>query len=1128
MSTEIKVPDIGDFKNVEIIEILIKEGDEVNKNDPIITIESDKSSVEIPSPFSGKISELKVKVGDKVSEGNLIGFIDTNEQAPSETIKEEKIFPETEKIIKDAEEILQNNSGNQSSTIDIEIPDIGDFKNVEIIEILVKEGDQINKNDPILSLESDKSSMEVPSPVSGTIKQLKVSVGDKVSMGSVIAAVESKDTAKQSSSQKKPGPVVTESSSVVQNTPATSRPEPRIEIKNNQLYSSVPNINDIDPTETNEWIESLSAVVKRDGAERAHYLLSQLIDQAYIAGSNLHHTQNTPYINTIPPELEAKSPGDQEIERKIRSLIRWNAAAMVVRANKISPELGGHIATFASAATLYDVGCNHFWRGKTDGFLGDMIYFQGHAAPGMYARSYLEGRITEKQLINFRQEANIKPGEGLSSYPHPWLMPDYWQFPTVSMGLGPITSIYNARFMKYMENRNLIPKQGRKIWTFMGDGECDEPESLGAIGLAARENLDNLIFVINCNLQRLDGPVRGNGKILQELEGTFRGAGWNVIKVIWGSYWDPLLANDKTGHLVKAMNETVDGEYQAMKARDGAYVREKFFGKSPETRELVSSLSDKDIWRLNRGGHDPHKVYAAYDKATKNIGSPTVVIAKTIKGYGMGKTGESVNTTHQTKKLDIDDLMYYRDRFDVPLTDDQVKNIEYYKPDENSIEIKYLKERRLQLGGFIPERSTFAKPIKAPPKDIFDNMKVSTGEKEMSTTMALVRMLTNLLRDKNVAPRLVPIIPDEARTFGMEGFFQKIGIYAHEGQKYEPEDSAQLSSYREDKKGQVLEEGINEAGAMSSWIAAGTSYTNHDIEMIPIYLFYSMFGFQRIGDLAWAGADSQSRGFLIGATAGRTTLAGEGLQHQDGHSHVLASTIPNCISYDPTFHYELAVIFREGLRRMHEKRENIFYYITTMNENYSHPEMPKDKNCEEGILKGMYKIRDFNKNKKTKIQFLGSGSILREMIKGAEILQNEYQIDSEVWSVTSFNELRKDGMEVERYNLLNPDKEQKKSYVEECLGKTEGPIMAASDYMRINSDQIRPYVEKSFYSLGTDGFGRSDTRKNLRNFFEVDKEHIVAYGLSILSKEQLIASKYATEAMKKFKIDPSKPMPTKL
>ena len=1006
------------------------------------------------------------------------------------------------------------------------VPDLGDFENVEVIELLVKEGQEIAKDDPVITIESDKSSVEIPSTLSGKIDSIKVKVGDKVSKGDLILSILSSDN-KISSSKAIPKDtenLIQEAEKSLEKKQEQSSQKNNNERKKPEIIQVI-NDGDVDPLETNEWLESLSAVIEKDGNQRAHYLIKELINKAYMEGANIPYTQNTPYINTIPVNEEKKSNGDQNIERRIRSLIRWNSAAMVVRANKKFPELGGHIGTFASAATLYDVGMNHFWRAKNNKFGGDLIYFQGHSAPGMYARAFLEGRLNEKQLDSFRQEVN--PG-GLSSYPHPWLMPNFWQFPTVSMGLGPMLAIYQARYMKYLINRGLIKDEGRKVWAFLGDGEMDEPESLGAIGLAARENLDNLIFVINCNLQRLDGPVRGNGKIIQELEGIFRGAGWNVIKVIWGSYWDPLLANDKTGHLIKTMNETVDGEYQAMKARDGSYVREKFFGKYKETKELVSSLSDKDIWRLNRGGHDPHKVFAAYDKASKNIGSPTVVIAKTIKGYGMGKSGESVNTTHQTKKLDIDDLMYYRDRFDVPLTDKQVQNIEYYKPDQNSPEIKYIKERRLQLGGFIPERTTYAKPIKTPPKNIFDNMKESTGDKEMSTTMALVRMLTNLLRDKNVAPRLVPIIPDEARTFGMEGFFQKIGIYAHEGQKYEPEDSAQLSSYREDKSGQVLEEGINEAGAMSSWIAAGTSYTNHDIEMIPIYLFYSMFGFQRIGDFAWAGADSQSRGFLIGATAGRTTLAGEGLQHQDGHSHLLASTIPNCKSYDPTFHYELATIFREGLRRMHEKKENIFYYITTMNENYPHPAMPKDKLCEEGILKGMYKIKEFNKYKKTKIQFLGSGTILREMIAGAEILQKEYQIDSEVWSVTSFNELRRDGLEVERYNLLNPDKEPKKSYVESCLGKTEGPILAASDYMRMNSDQIRPYIDKSFYSLGTDGFGRSDTRKNLRKFFEVDKEHVVTYGLSILAKEQLIASKYAQEAIKKYKIDKEKPMPTKL
>ena len=1011
------------------------------------------------------------------------------------------------------------------------VPDIGDFENVEIIEVLVKPGDSIKKDDPLITLESDKSSVEVPSTEDGVIENLNVKVGDKVSKGDLILSLSSENGEIKSKIPPATEKIIQEAESTI---PKQDTLQPTQVIQNsNHVEQPIPpkkesriivsDGSDVDPLETKEWLDSLNAVVDSSGNQRAHFLLRQLIDQSYRKGSRIPFTQNTPYINTIPPEEEEKSPGDQNIERKIRSLIRWNAAAMVVRANKKFSELGGHIGTFASAATLYDVGMNHFWRGKNNKFGGDLIYFQGHCAPGVYSRAFLEGRITKEQLDNFRQE--VGPN-GLSSYPHPWLMHKFWQFPTVSMGLGPMLAIYQARFMKYLINRGLIKDENRKVWAFLGDGEMDEPESLGAIALASRENLDNLIFVVNCNLQRLDGPVRGNGKIIQELEGSFRGAGWNVLKVIWGSYWDPLLANDKTGLLIKRMNEAVDGEYQAFKAKGGAYVREKFFGKYPELAKLVSSYSDKDIWRLNRGGHDPHKVYAAYHKAMQNKGNPTVIITKTIKGYGMGKSGESINTTHQQKKLDVDDLMYYRDRFDVPLTDEQVRNIEYYRPDENSEEIKYIKDRRLKLGGFIPERSSFATPVKAPPENIFDIMKKSTGDKVMSTTMALVRMLTNLLRDKNVASRLVPIIPDEARTFGMEGFFQKIGIYAHEGQKYEPEDSALLSSYREDKKGQVLEEGITEAGAISSWIAAGTAYANHDIEMIPIYLFYSMFGFQRIGDFAWAAGDSQTRGFLIGATSGRTTLAGEGLQHQDGHSHLLSSMIPNCVSYDPTFAYELAVIFRDGLKRMHEKNENVFYYITTMNENYSHPEMPK--NSEEGILKGMYKIKEFSKNKKTKIQLLGSGTILREMLSAAETLQNDYQIDSEVWSVTSFSELRKNGMEVERYNLLHPDKPKKKSYVEECLGNSEGPILAATDYMRLNSDQIRPYINKSFYSLGTDGYGRSDTRKNLRKFFEVDKNYITTYALSVLASEQLLSSKYAVDAIKKYEIDTERPMPTKL
>jgi pyruvate dehydrogenase E1 component len=994
----------------------------------------------------------------------------------------------------------------------ISVPDIGDFKDVEVIEVLVKPGEQVNENDPIITIESDKSTVEIPSPFKGEIKVLKVKIGDKVSEGSILATIESDQASVQKEDIKKEKPKINENLKKKQTIQQVKK-----------IFAEPLSEDDIDPIETNEWIESLNSVIENDGSSRASYLLNKVITQAYKSGLVLPDTRTTPYINTIPTEAEIKSPGDQNIEKRIRAYIRWNAAAMVVKANKKNPELGGHIGTFASAATLYDVGMNHFWRGKNNIYGGDLIYFQGHSAPGMYARAYLEGRLSSKQLDRFRQEVN---GEGLSSYPHPWLMPKFWQFPTVSMGLGPIMAIYQARFLKYLINRRLIKDEGRKIWVFLGDGEMDEPESLGAIGLAAREKLDNLIFVVNCNLQRLDGPVRGNGKIIQELEGSFRGSGWNVIKVIWGSYWDQLLAKDKSGLLVKRMNECVDGEYQAFKAKGGSYVRDKFFGKYPELLELVTSMTDKDIWKLNRGGHDPHKVYAAYNAAMRNTDSPTVILAKTIKGYGMGKTGESVNTTHQQKKLDEKDLLYYRDRFNVPLTDKQVKNIEYFKPSEDSEEMKYLKERRLKLGGFIPERSSFAKQIKAPPKDIFDSFMKSTGEKEMSTTMALVRMLTALLRDKNVSPRLVPIIPDEARTFGMEGFFQKIGIYAHEGQKYEPVDSEQLSSYREDKSGQVLEEGINEAGAMSSWIAAATSYTNHDIEMIPIYIFYSMFGFQRIGDLAWAAGDSQARGFLIGATAGRTTLAGEGLQHQDGHSQLLAANIPNCISYDPTFAYEMATIFREGLRRMHEKKENVFYYITAMNENYSHPEKPKG--CDEGILKGMYLFKEGNNQEKTKVQLLGSGTILREVIAASEILSKEYGIESDIWSVTSFNELRKDGMETERRNLLNPTIKPEQSFVEKCLDKRDGPVIAASDYTRAFSDQIRGYTQKSFYSLGTDGYGRSDTRKNLRKFFEVDKEHIVAFTLSALAKEQLTGSEDAEKAIKKFKINKEKNFPTKL
>ena len=1107
---EIKVPDIGDFKDVEIIEILVKEGQKVSKNDPLITLESDKSSVEVPSSLDGTIQKLNVKIGDKVSEGSIIGIIDNGSNGAE---------PKDNSEIK----ITESDSSTQNF---ITVPDIGDFKNVEIIEVLVKEEDEINKGDPIITLESDKSSMEVPSNTSGKIINLKVKIGDKVSQGDILAELSGSNQAEKVEI-KKEIPKNIQNNDQAQSSIQTQSENKRIEIKHEGVFGSNPDIGDIDPEETDEWIESLSSVVKRDGSRRAHFLLTKLINQAYVSGSNLPFTQNTPYINTIPPQLEAKSPGDQNIEKSIRSLIRWNAAAMVVKANKISPELGGHIATFASAATLYDVGCNHFWRGKTKDFLGDMIYFQGHAAPGMYARSYLEGRISDQQLGNFRQEANIKRGEGLSSYPHPWLMPDYWQFPTVSMGLGPITSIYNARFMKYMENRNLIPKQGRKIWTFMGDGECDEPESLGAIGLAARENLDNLIFVINCNLQRLDGPVRGNGKIIQELEGTFRGAGWNVLKVIWGSYWDPLLQADKTGLLMKRMDECVDGEYQAFKAKGGKYVREKFFGKYPELKQLVSNLTDEDIWRLNRGGHDPHKVYAAYDAAMKHKGQPTVILTKTIKGYGMGKSGESINTTHQQKKLGLDDMYYFRDRFDIPLTDKQVENLEFYRPDEKSDEIQYLKEKRAALGGFIPSRSSNSKQIKISDPSIFDSSMKSSGQRELSTTMALVAILGKIFRDKEVAPKLVPIIPDEARTFGMEGFFQKVGIYAHEGQKYEPVDAEQLSSYREDQSGQVLEEGITEAGAMSSFIAAGTSYTNHDVEMIPFYVFYSMFGFQRVMDLAWAAGDSQARGFLIGATSGRTTLAGEGLQHQDGQGLIMASMIPNCISYDPTYAYEMATIVEDGIKRMHENKENIFYYVTALNENYKHPEIPSHVKKED-ILKGMYLFKEFRNKGKAIVQLFGSGSILNETIKAAQILSEEYGIDSDVWSITSYSEIQREGAETLRWNHLHPDKDLRKTYIEKCLEGRSGPIIAASDYIRSHVDQIRPYIKTNFLTLGTDGYGRSDTRKELRKFFEVNKESIVVNTLSTLSKEQKIASKVVKDAIKKYNIDPNKPYPVKL
>ncbi len=878
-------------------------------------------------------------------------------------------------------------------------------------------------------------------------------------------------------------------------------------------------IPDIDNQETQEWLDALNAVIETEGVERAHFLIESMIDQARRSGANLPYKATTAYVNTIPTHLQQRHPGNPDMERRIRALVRWNAIMTVLRANEKSPGVGGHIASFQSAATLYDVGFNHFFRAANDKFQGDLVYFQGHSSPGVYARAFLEGRISEDQLSNFRMETG---GKGLSSYPHPWLMPDFWQFPTVSMGLGPIMGIYQARFLKYLHDRGIADTSDRKVWVFCGDGEMDEPESLGAISLASREKLDNLIFVINCNLQRLDGPVRGNGKIIQELESDFRGSGWNVIKVIWGSYWDPLIAMDKTGLLKKRMEECVDGEYQNFKAKGGAYTREHFFGKYPELKEMVAAMSDQDIWRLNRGGHDPHKVYAAYAAATSHKGQPSVVLAKTVKGYGMGDAGEGQNITHQQKSMDIDSLKAFRDRFDLPISDEDVEKLSFYKPAPDSPEIKYMMERRQELGGFVPQRKRKGNPLKTPPLSAFENMLTATGEREISTTMAFVRILSTLVRDKELGKYIVPIVPDEARTFGMEGMFRQLGIYSSVGQLYEPQDSDQVMFYKEQQDGQILEEGINEAGSFSSWVAAATSYTVNGIQMIPFYIFYSMFGFQRIGDLAWAAGDSRARGFLLGATAGRTTLNGEGLQHEDGHSQLMAAMIPNCVSYDPTFAYELAVIMQDGLKRMVENQEDVFYYITVMNENYSHPEMPKG--VEADIIKGMYQFST-SKAKGEKVQLMGSGVILREVIEAQKILETDYGVSADVWSVTSFNELRKDALEIDRWNRMNPDKPQKESHVEKLLKKAEGPIIASTDYMKSFAEQIAVFLPHKFVALGTDGFGRSDSRENLRHFFEVDRHYIVVATLKALSDEGKIKSSIVTDAIKKFKLDPNKPNP---
>ena len=885
-----------------------------------------------------------------------------------------------------------------------------------------------------------------------------------------------------------------------------------------------PRQKDIDPEETQDWKDSLEAVIERDGPDRAHFLIESLIEKARRSGTYLPYSANTAYLNTIPPAHEQVRPGDAALERRAKSLIRWNALAMVVRANRSFDGLGGHIATYQSAANLYEIGFNHFFHAPTEDHGGDLVYFQGHSAPGIYARAFVEGRLEEEQLESFRREST---GQGLSSYPHPWLMPDFWQFATVSMGLGPLMAIYQARFLKYLHRRGIAETENRKVWAFLGDGEMDEPESLGAVSLAVREKLDNLIFVINCNLQRLDGPVRGNGKIIQELERVFRGAGWNVIKVLWGANWDPLLAKDSKHLLRQRMDEVVDGEYQTYAAdRTGAHIREHFFGKYPELAEMVADMSDGDLWRLKRGGHDPDKVYAAFAAAVKHKGQPTVILAKTVKGYGMGEAGEGQNPTHNQKKMGEDALRHFRDRFNIPIPNDELAAAPFFRPPPDSELVQYIKDRRAALGGSLPTRNQRPNPLEIPELEAFRPVLDGSGKREISTTMAFVEILRKvLIRHKAIKEHLVPIVADEARTFGMEGLFAQLAIYAPFGQKYQPVDAGQLMYYREEADGQILQEGITEAGAIASWIAAGTSYATNGIPMIPFFIFYSMFGFQRIGDFVWAAADMQARGFLIGATSGRTTLNGEGLQHEDGHSHLMASTVPNCIAYDPTFGYELAVIVQDGLRRMYRDEESVFYYVTTLNENYLHPAIPPG--AEDGIRKGMYLLRpSTSRAKKKRVQLLGCGAILRESLAAAEMLEQDHGVAADVWSVTSFTELRRDGLRAERHNRMHPEMDPQTSYVTECLAGTSGPIVASTDYLRTFADQIRAFVPRRYAVLGTDGFGRSDTREQLRNFFEVDRRYVVVTALKALADDGVVSTDTVSAAIERYGIDPAKPDPT--
>ena len=874
---------------------------------------------------------------------------------------------------------------------------------------------------------------------------------------------------------------------------------------------------DVDPAETEEWLEALDAVVQHDGSRRAHDLVERVVERARLRGAAIEYVGPTPYVNTIAVEDQPPLPGDPALERRVRSLVRWNAIATVLRANRESSELGGHIASYQSAAMLYEIGFNHFWRAPSGEGRGDLIYIQGHSSPGIYARAFLEGRLSREQLEGFRQEVS-HPG-GLSSYPHPWLMPDFWQFPTVSMGLGPIMAIYQARFMRYLTDRGIADTRGRKVWAFLGDGETDEPESLGAIALAGREQLDNLVFVVNCNLQRLDGPVHGNGKIIQELETIFRGAGWNVIKVIWGDRWDPLLAADRDGLLVRRMEEAVDGDYQTYKSRDGEYVREHFFGAPyPELLQRVAGLSDDEVWALNRGGHDPVKVHAAYAAAMATEGRPTVILAKTIKGYGMGIAGEGQNITHQQKKMNEEALLAFRDRFELDLSDEQVRNVSFHRPPEDSPEIVYLRERREALGGSLPQRTgRVEQPLAIPPLEVLRSQLEGTGEREVSTTMAFVRILSALLRDKQLGAHIVPIVPDESRTFGMEGMFRQLGIYSHVGQLYTPQDADQLMFYREDRQGQVLQEGINEAGAMSSWIAAATAYANHGVQMVPFYVFYSMFGFQRTGDLAWAAGDSRARGFLLGGTAGRTTLNGEGLQHQDGHSHLMAAAVPNCVAYDPAYAYELAVIVHDGLRRMVAEQEDVYFYVTIMNENYAQPPMPEG--AQEGILRGMHRVREGDREHPAHVRLLGAGTILREVLAAADLLSDDFGVPAEVWSVTSFTELRREGLSADRTARLHPEEPGPRPWVARSLGDHGGPVVAATDYVKALPDGIRSWVPGRYEVLGTDGYGRSDYRRDLRRFFEIDRHHIALSALHALAEEGTIERSAVVAAITRYDID---------